>query len=91
MQQYASFFVPARSSMGALPQLSTSTRSKLTVAPAKPLPQAEFVNKYAGVISPSPVSSGVAGRILDLGPVGMIGLVVATAVAGYFIVSKVSR
>jgi len=85
MSNYASFFVPAKRRSGAtgainIQALAPSSTKKVTqVAP-------NLVQW-----NPQPVSSGVAGRILDLGPVGIIGVVAATALVGYLIVTKVAK
>jgi len=79
--QYASFFVPAKkNSMGAVVLKD--------IRPASSLNKVTKVAPNLSVWTPQPASSGVAGRILDLGPVGILGLVAATAAVGYFIVKS---
>ena len=83
MAKYVSFFVPSKSpTLGAINIQAISPTKRVTqVAP----------DLVQGVYAPSPVSSGVAGRILALGPLGIIALVAAAGAAGYLIVKATTR
>ncbi len=79
MPKYVSFFVPStRQTLGDI----SPNSQVLRIAPNQP--------KFSS-ITLAPVSSGVAGRILDLGPVGIIALVAAAGAAGYLIVKAATR